>query len=77
MDGALALLELWSGGSCCCDYSEPAECSARAGGDAVRLALTIRALAHSMPGAPRPPSSSAGRPLKRGGESFVVMCSAT
>jgi len=38
----------------CCDHSEPAECSARAGGDAVRLALTIRALAHSMPGVVTP-----------------------
>jgi predicted dehydrogenase len=36
--------------SCCRNHSEPAESSARAGADAVRLALTIRALAHSMPG---------------------------
>jgi predicted dehydrogenase len=36
--------------NCCRNRFEPAESSARAGADAVQLALTIRALAHSKPG---------------------------
>jgi predicted dehydrogenase len=36
--------------SCCRNHSEPSESPASAGADAVSLALTVRALAHSMPG---------------------------
>lgn len=35
---------------CCSSHSEPTESPASAGAEAVYLALTIRALAHSMPG---------------------------
>lgn len=36
--------------SCCRNHSEPSESPASAGADAVSLALTVRALTHSMPG---------------------------
>lgn len=39
---------------CCRKHSAPVESPARAGADAVRLALTIRALAHCMPGVVTP-----------------------
>jgi hypothetical protein len=36
--------------NCCRSHSEPTESPASAGADAVYVALTVRSLAHSMPG---------------------------